>query len=83
MPNPYEVIHRETNTREENGIKYEDVRGYDSQGRLVLQATYIKYPDGKEGHFFRSVDENGYWDGGFYDPISDTHGQLAREPFEE
>jgi len=83
MDNPYEVVRQDKTTRVENGIRYEDIRGYDKQGRLVLISTYISYPDGKEGHFIRCVNERGYWEGGAYDPITDTHMSLPLEPFEE
>jgi len=59
------------------------VDGYDKQGRLVLISTYISYPDGKEGHFIRCVNERGYWEGGAYDPIFNAHMSLPLEPFEE
>jgi len=81
MENPYKVVREDKTTRVENEIQYEDIRGYDKLGRLVLIATFITYPDGKEGHFIRCVNKNGYWEGGAYEPISDTHMSLQPEPF--
>lgn len=79
----YAVVRKKTTVRIDNGVRYEEVLGYNTKDQVVYIGLFTTYPDGRKGHVLRYVEEDGYWVGGSYDPINDISGLFGKDPFVE